>query len=285
MDHSDAEKNEQIKRIMTSPSYEKAYLDLDFLQRSEMRAVRLHLELAKAELAQKEQGIESTIVVFGSARTKSPDLAEDALRAAEELVERDPGNPDALAELELAKRDTRMSVYYDAARTFGKIVSSACQVGEKCEFLIVTGGGPGIMEAGNRGAFDVGAKSMGLNISLPFEQHPNPYISPELCFNFHYFAIRKMHFLIRAKALVAFPGGFGTLDELFNTLTLMQTGKMQRVPIVLYGRPFWDKLINFESMVEAGTISPRDLHLFKYADDPQEAWDIIKDFHKLDDSP
>ncbi|MFT5241192.1 MAG: hypothetical protein ACI9OU_000877 [Candidatus Promineifilaceae bacterium] len=285
MDHSDAEQNEQIKRIMTSPSYEKAYLDLDFLQRSEMRAVRLHLELAKAELAQKEQGIESTIVVFGSARTKSPDLAEDALRAAEELVERDPGNLDALAELELAKRDTRMSVYYDAARTFGKIVSSACQVGEKCEFLIVTGGGPGIMEAGNRGAFDVGAKSMGLNISLPFEQHPNPYISPELCFNFHYFAIRKMHFLIRAKALVAFPGGFGTLDELFNTLTLMQTGKMQRVPIVLYGRPFWDKLINFESMVEAGTISPRDLHLFKYADDPQEAWDIIKDFHKLDDSP
>lgn len=284
MDHSDAKQNEQIKRIMTSPSYEKAYQDLDFLQRSEMRAVRLHLELAKAELAQKEQGIESTIVVFGSARTKPPDVAQDALRAAEEMVERDPGNPDAQAELELAKRDARMSVYYDAARTFGKIVSSACQVDGKCEFLVVTGGGPGIMEAGNRGAFDVNAKSIGLNISLPFEQHPNPYISPELCFNFHYFAIRKMHFLIRAKALVAFPGGFGTLDELFNTLTLMQTGKMQRVPIVLYGRPFWDKLINFESMVEAGTISPRDLHLFNYADDPQEAWDIIKDFHKIDGS-
>ncbi len=277
---TESDRAENISRIMDSPSYVKAYEDLDFLSRDALRPIRLQLELLKPEMIQKEQGIESTVVVFGSARTMPQDEADDALRAAEEIASQDPNNDDAKAELELAKRDARMSQYYEAARAFSRIVSTACQIEGKCEFVVVTGGGPGIMEAANRGAYDVGAKSMGLNISLPFEQSPNPYITPELCFNFHYFALRKMHFLIRARALVAFPGGFGTLDELFNTLTLMQTGKMQRVPIILYGTEFWGRLLNLNSLVEAGTISPRDLHLFSYADDPEHAWDLIVKFYK-----
>lgn len=279
MSEAENKRTENLKQIMSSPSYIKAFEDVDFFQRDELRAVRLQLELLKPEIIQQEQNIESTIVVFGSARTKPLDVAEDAVRAAEEMVAHDPGNDDAKAELDLAKRDARMAQYYEDARAFSAIVSSTCQIEGKCEFVVCTGGGPGIMEAANRGAFEVDAKSMGLNISLPFEQTPNPYVTPALCFNFHYFAMRKMHFLIRARALVAFPGGFGTLDELFNTLTLMQTGKMQRVPIVLYGSSFWQRLINFDSLVEAGTISPKDLHLFNYADDPQDAWDIIAKFY------
>ena len=169
--------------------------------------------------------------------------------------------------------------YYEIAREFGRIVSSTCQVEGHCDYVVVTGGGPGVMEAANRGAHDVGAKSVGLNIKLPFEQRPNPYISPELCFQFRYFAIRKMHFLMRARAMVAFPGGFGTLDELFETLTLIQCGKVPEVPVVLIGREYWDRIISIETMAEEGVISEDDIDLVRYAETAEEAWRIISEFH------
>ena len=175
----------------------------------------------------------------------------------------------------IARRQLALAKYYDIAREFGRLVSATCQVDGRCDYVIVTGGGPGLMEAANRGAADVGAKSIGLNITLPHEQHPNPYITPELCFQFRYFAIRKMHFLIRAKALVAFPGGFGTLDELFETLTLLQSGKARNVAVVLVGKEFWERVINWQWLVENGLISPDDLHLFHYAETAKEIWDLI----------
>ena len=180
-----------------------------------------------------------------------------------------------------ARRVLAKSRYYDEAREFGRIVSSTCQKEGLCDFVVVTGGGPGVMEAANRGAFDVGAKSAGFNIVLPHEQFPNPYITPGLCIYFHYFATRKMHFLMRAKALVAFPGGYGTLDELFETLTLIQTRKMPPVPIVLFGREFWERAINLPYLVEEGTIAPEDLDLVSYAETPAEAWETIARFHGL----
>ncbi|MGH7180519.1 MAG: TIGR00730 family Rossman fold protein, partial [Nitrospiraceae bacterium] len=175
----------------------------------------------------------------------------------------------------VARRQLELSRYYDVAREFSRLVSSTCQIDGRCDYVMVTGGGPGIMEAANRGAADVAAKSIGLNITLPHEQHPNPYITPRLSFQFRYFAIRKMHFLIRAKALVAFPGGFGTLDELFETLTLLQTGKTQNVMVVLVGRDFWERLINWQLLVENGLIAQQDLQLFQYVETAQEAWDLI----------
>ena len=175
----------------------------------------------------------------------------------------------------IAKRQVELAKYYDVAREFSRLVSSTCQVDGRCDYVVVTGGGPGIMEAANRGAADVNAKSIGLNITLPHEQAPNPYITPKLSFQFRYFAIRKMHFLIRAKALVAFPGGFGTLDELFETLTLAQTGKTDKVIVVLVGKAFWDELIKWQVLVDCGLISPQDLDLFHYAETAQEAWDLI----------
>ena len=215
-----------IDRILKSPSYLKANEDLEFLRRDELRPVRLQLELLKPELIQQEQDIVSTIVVFGSARTANPKDAARELERAQRVSGAAAGDPDAQQALRRAERAVEHARYYAQAREFARIVSSTCQIDGKCEYVIVTGGGPGIMEAANRGAHEVGAKSLGLNIVLPFEQHPNPYITPELCFQFRYFAIRKMHFLMRAKALVVFPGGFGTFDELFETLTLVQTGKM-----------------------------------------------------------
>lgn len=227
-----------------------------------------------------EQGVHSTIVVFGSARTPPPEIAESELNSAESALEASPGDPVLQAELARAQKRVEHARYYQVARDFSRIVSSSCQQDGDCEYVVVTGGGPGIMEAGNRGAHDVGAKSIGLNIVLPFEQAPNPYVTPELCFNFRYFAIRKMHFLMRAKALVAFPGGYGTLDELFETLTLIQTHKSPPVPVVLVGRAFWDRVVNFNALAEEGVISPDDLKLFSYAEEAQEAWTIIRDFYR-----
>lgn len=181
----------------------------------------------------------------------------------------------------IARRQLELAHFYDEAREFGRLVSSTCQINGNCEFVIVTGGGPGIMEAANRGAADVGAKSVGLNITLPREQKPNPYITPSLCFQFKYFAIRKMHFLLRAKALVAFPGGFGTLDELFETLTLRQTGKITDLTIILMGRKFWERLINWRALVEAGLIDKKDLNLFHYAETAHEAWYLIAKNHGI----
>jgi len=256
-------------------SYTPADRDTEFLQREELRSIRIGLELLKPELIQREQGIRSTIVVFGSARLQEQAAAEHALRLAEEEAARFPTDRMRVQQVEIARRQLALSKYYDVAREFGRLVSSTCQIDGLCDYVIVTGGGPGIMEAANRGAADVNAKSIGLNITLPHEQHPNPYITPELSFQFRYFAIRKMHFLIRAKALVAFPGGFGTLDELFETLTLLQSGKTENVMVVLVGRDFWERLINWQWLVENGLIAQQDLRLFRYAETAQEAWDLI----------
>ena len=258
-----------------SSSYIPADRDTEFLQRDELRPLRIGIELLKPELIQREQGIQSTIVVFGSARLQEPDAAKRALDLAEEETARSPDDPAHRDKASVARRQLALSKYYDMAREFGRLVSSTCQIDGHCDYVIVTGGGPGIMEAANRGAADVNAKSIGLNITLPHEQHPNPYITPELCFQFRYFAIRKMHFLIRAKALVAFPGGLGTLDELFETLTLLQTGKTENVMVVLVGRDFWERLINWQWLVENGLIAQQDLQLFQYAETAQEAWDLI----------
>lgn len=258
-----------------SPSYIPAHRDTAFLQREELRSIRVGLELLKPELIQREQGINSTIVVFGSARLLEETAAKQALHMAEIETAQSPQDPTRRQRVAIAQRQLALSKYYDVAREFGRLVSSICQVDGRCDYVIVTGGGPGIMEAANRGAADVNTKSIGLNVTLPHEQSPNPYITPELCFQFRYFAIRKMHFLIRAKALVAFPGGFGTLDELFETLTLLQTGKIENLMVVLVGRDFWERLINWQWLVENGLIAQHDLQLFQYAETAQEAWDLI----------
>jgi uncharacterized protein (TIGR00730 family) len=264
-----------VDREYPSSSYIPADKDTEFLQRDELRPIRIGLELLKPELIQKEEQIESTIVVFGSARLQEPVVAVQALSQAEEQAARAPQDPVAQQQVAIAKRQLVLAKFYDVAREFSRLVSSTCQVNGHCDYVVVTGGGPGIMEAANRGAADVKAKSIGLNITLPHEQYPNPYITPRLSFQFRYFAIRKMHFLIRAKALVAFPGGFGTLDELFETLTLLQTGKTDQVIVVLVGRDFWERLINWQLLVDYGLIAQTDLKLFHYAETAQEAWDLI----------
>jgi uncharacterized protein (TIGR00730 family) len=236
-----------------SAAYALAFADPEFMCRDELRPVRLQLELLKPELMLDEQGILSTIVMFGGARIPEP-------------AKKDAARTKTLADL---------SKYYDEARKFAKLVT---QMGGAGENVIVTGGGPGVMEAGNRGAMDAGGRSIGLNIVLPHEQAPNEYVTPELSFNFHYFAIRKMHFLMRAKAITVFPGGFGTLDETFEALTLIQTGRMERVPFLLFGRAFWDSIINWDALSDAGTISADDLALFKFVDTAEEAIDALENW-------
>ena len=275
------EQKRRIEVLKEAASYRKAYEDIDFLRRGDLRPVRLQLELLKPELIQIEQGIHSTIVVFGGTRIPSPEEGAEAVAEAEERLRRQPDSRKAKAFLEVARRLQAKSVFYKEARRFAAIVSRACQTSGKCDYVIVTGGGPGVMEAANRGALDVGAKSMGMNITLPMEQEPNPYISPELSFQFHYFAIRKMHFMMRAKALVFFPGGFGTLDELFEILTLVQTGKVTPLPIILFGRDYWEKAVNFPFLVEEGVISPADAGLFQLVETAEEAWNIISRFYNL----
>ncbi len=265
-------------------SHRIAFEDPEFLHRPEMRSFRLALEYAKAQLAQQETQVESTVVVFGSARVASPERAEAECRRAERELAAAPGDGAARARLERAHRRLKQARYYEEARRFAALVSEYAQHHRPYEFVITTGGGPGIMEAANRGAYEAGRKTMGFNIEIPHEQEPNPYISPELCFNFHYFAIRKMHLLLRARALVIFPGGFGTLDELFEALTLVQTGKMQRIPIVVLGREYWQQVLNLDAMVEAGTISAGDLELIDWADTAEEAWQIVREFWRADGS-
>ncbi len=253
--HQDREEARQVPDTpqTRSPAYALAFADPDFMCREELRPVRLQLELLKPEMLLDEQGIESTVVMFGGARIPAPANKESA-------------RTKTLAEL---------SKYYDEARTFARIMT---ETGESHENVIVTGGGPGVMEAGNRGAIDAGGKSIGLNIVLPHEQAPNEFVTPELCFNFHYFAIRKMHFLMRAKAITVFPGGFGTLDELFEALTLIQTGRMEKVPFLLFGRAFWEGIINWEALSEAGTISADDLELFRFVETAEEAVAALRDW-------
>ncbi len=240
-----------------SPTYRLAFNDPDFLCRDELRPVRLQLELLKPEMAFEEAGIESTIVMFGGSRIP-------------EAAKRDSARTRALAAL---------SKYYDEAREFARLCTVKSMASGGRHDVIITGGGPGVMEAGNRGAADAGGRSISLNIVLPHEQAPNRYATPELCFNFHYFAIRKMHFLMRAKAITVFPGGFGTLDELFESLTLIQTGRMDRIPVLLFGRAFWERIVNFSALADAGTIAHEDLNLFTFVETAAEAINALETFN------
>lgn len=264
-----------------SPSYELAFTDFDFLLKEELRPVRLQLELLKPELLLNEQGIDSTVVVFGSARIPDRDTALAEVTDLESSLEAEPQDPKLQRELQIAQRNLRNSQHYEEARKLTRLITQDCENDAECKLVVVTGGGPGIMEAANRGAHEAGGKSIGLNVVLPFEQAPNSFITPELSFQFHYFAIRKMHFLMRAKALVACPGGFGTLDELFETLTLIQTKKIKPMPVLLMGKDFWKKTINFQTLVDEGMISESDLEIFQFVDSAEDAWDKIKDFYAV----
>lgn len=262
-----------------SSAYQLAFIDQEFLLRRELRPVRLQLELLKAELIQHDAKIKATIVVFGSARIPESSVAKRKLASLEEQLSHDPEDRDLQEEIAIAKKIVEKSYYYDEARRLAQLISAEGKDEQGNPMVVVTGGGPGIMEAANRGAHDVDAKNIGLNIVLPMEQGPNPYITPELCFQFHYFAIRKMHFLIRAKALVIFPGGYGTLDELFEALTLIQTKKIEPMPVVLVGQAYWSNIINFPMLVAEGTIDKEDINLFKYAETAEQVWEIIKKFY------
>lgn len=277
-DAAAAEREMVVTPQTVSPSYRLSYTDTDFLMKEELRPVRLQLELLKPELLLQEHGIEGTVVVFGGSRIPEPKAAAEKLALLKEASALDPGDSELQRQVAVAERVVAKSHYYDEARRLGALVSEICDHRSGCNLIVITGGGPGIMEAANRGAYDMGAKTMGLNIVLPHEQAPNTYISPELCFQFHYFSIRKMHFLLRAQALVAFPGGFGTLDELFETLTLIQTKKIEPLPVLLFGREFWQKVINFDFLVEEGVISPEDLSIFQFVETAEEAATIIETF-------
>jgi uncharacterized protein (TIGR00730 family) len=251
-----------------------AFADPEFLLRRETRGIRFQLELLKPDIEQQARGIENTIVVFGSARFRGE--AESAELLAQAQASADP------ALIQRAQTLTRNAHYYEKARTFASLVAQHSQNKAAADQLFIcTGGGPGIMQAANQGAYEAGAPSVGLTIALPMEEAANPYVTPELSFKFHYFALRKMHFMIRAKALVAFPGGFGTLDELFEVMTLVQTRKARPVPIVLFGTDYWKRLLNFEMLAQEGAIAAQDLDLFQYADDAHAAWDLIKTFYRL----
>jgi len=276
-----SDRQDSLEKITHSPSYRLAYEDIEFLNSPRLRAARMELELLKPEFAFEDHRIENTIVVFGSTRIVEPGEARRRLEDACRQLAEQPG--DALLERAVAQaeRIADKSRYYDIAREFAQLVSRNSDAEGKPHFTVMTGGGPGIMEAANRGANDVGAKSVGLNIALPMEQEPNPFISPELCFQFRYFAIRKFHFVLRAMALVVFPGGFGTLDELFEVITLRQTGRMQHIPVILVGREYWKRVVDFAFLADEGVIADEDLNLFEFADTAEAAWKIIREFHRL----
>lgn len=247
-----------------SPAFRLAFADDDFMTSEDTRGVRFQLEYLKPEFRLRERGINSTVVLFGGARIPAP------------------GKPAWAAKNEVQKRNLEAaSKYYEEARRFAQLASFTSKALEFKEFVVTTGGGPGVMEAGNRGAADVGAPSIGLNIVLPHEQAPNSYVTPELSFNFHYFATRKIHFLLRAKAVAVFPGGFGTMDEFFEALTLIQTKRMAAVPLILFGAEFWNKVINFEALAEAGTIAPDDTKLFHFVDTAEQGWEVVRKFYDL----
>lgn len=282
--HDEVVERDQSPQTL-SPSYALAFTDMDFLTRRELRPVRLQLELLKTELLLQEEAIISTIVVFGSARVPEPAEARRLLGLAEQAATAAPGDHAAQTALTRARRVVETSRYYDIARDFARTASVHGQTPGARRYVVVTGGGPGIMEAANRGAADVQAESIGLSIVLPHEQAPNVYITPKLSFNFHYFAVRKMHFLIRAEAMACFPGGFGTMDELFEALTLIQTGKIQPMPVLLFGEAWWRRIINFDALVEEGTISAEDLDIIKFVETAEDGWNAILDFYRTHPSP
>lgn len=269
-----------------SPAYRLGYADLDFMMRDELRSARLQLEYLKPEIMQRDRGVTSTVVVFGSARIPDPERAAAQLEQAEQAAKADPSDTLAAQRLKTTRALAEKVRYYEEARRLAQLISApfgdpklSCQNdASRCRrrVVVVTGGGPGVMEAANRGADDVGAESVGLNIVLPFEQAPNAYITPYLCFNFHYFALRKMHFMMRAKALVVFPGGFGTLDELFEVLCLIQTRKIRAIPVLLFGRDYWTRIIDFQALVDEGVIGPDDLKIFTFVESAEEAWRLLE---------
>ena len=265
-----------LELIISSNNYQLAHEDRELLNSDEMRGVRMLLEINKPEKILEEQNILSTIIVFGGASLTDKSSINNRLELAKNSLTKDPSSSDLQREITRLKNLQSISHYYDSAREFAKIVSRQNQKEHCNSHVIVTGGGPGIMEAANRGAFDADCKSIGLNISLPNEQHPNAYITPGLCFKFNYFALRKFHFVMRSVAAVFFPGGFGTFDELFELLTLRQTGMKTQIPIILFGRDYWSKVINFKFLSDHGLISDQHMNLFQYADSASEAWDIIK---------
>ncbi|MDA9149494.1 LOG family protein [Synechococcus sp. AH-229-G18] len=271
-----------LEQIIHSDNYRLAHQDLELLNRSSMRGVRMLLEISKPELYLEEAGITSTIIVFGGARIQEKTAAEASLKEAIKELDTDPDSEQWKRKVSRAREMVELSSYYDAAREFAFLASHFGQSGPisapSCStHVIVTGGGPGIMEAANRGAFDAGCRSIGLNIELPHEQNPNPYITPNLCFKFNYFALRKFHFVMRAVGAVLFPGGYGTLDELFELLTLRQVGTQHAMPIVLFGKDYWSRLIDFEFMADSGLIDDEDLKLIQFADTATEAWDLIRE--------
>ncbi|NBW96098.1 MAG: LOG family protein [Planctomycetia bacterium] len=268
-----------MEAILESPSNLLAMDDRALLDKVEMRGVRMLLELNKPELALQAHAITSTVIVFGGTQIVERPAAERRLEEARRALAKAPDDRKLAREVGRSERLLERSRYYDAAREFARLVSIDNQCEDHRDFVIVTGGGPGIMEAANRGAFDVGCQSIGLNIKLPAEQQPNPFITPELCFQFKYFALRKFHFILRAAAVVLFPGGFGTLDEMFETLTLRQTHRMQPVPIILFGREYWSKVIDFQQMADDGVIADDNLSLFSWAETAEDAWRQIVEFH------
>lgn len=272
---------QQSQDLLEHPSYRLAFADNDFLMQDELRHVRLQLEYLKPQLILEQNQIKATVVVFGSARFVSRQQAEQMVAEANTQLTQYPEALELQQKLKVAQRQLKNSAYYEAAAEFSRIVTEHSQSCPDTSLMIISGGGPGVMEAANKGAYQAGGQSIGLNIVLPHEQKPNPYITPQFCFRFHYFAIRKMHFLQRARALVAFPGGFGTLDELFETLTLLQTGKANTVPVILYDKNFWTRLINFDLLVEEGLIKAEDMQLIQFVDTPEQAWQAICHCYQL----
>lgn len=267
-----------------SSSFKPAYKDSDFMLRDELRPIRVHLELLKPELLQQEAGITSTLAVFGSSRIPDRATAEKGLEAVRQELAANPSDARLAKNVAIAEKILEKSEYYEMARGLGRLVTAAAGNGGGPQPVIITGSGGGIMEAANRGAHDAGGRSIGLNIVLPREQSPNAYVTPELSFQFQYFALRKMHFLMRAIALVVFPGGYGTLDELFETLTLIQTKKVERMPVLLFGEKYWKGIVNFEQLVVEGMIDQEDFESFQYVETPSQAWEHIQSYYKAKQS-
>jgi uncharacterized protein (TIGR00730 family) len=281
----DPDARARVEAIMTSPGYRQADQDVDFLNQDETRGVRLQIDYLKPEILLQQHNVEHTIVVFGSTRLHEPRAAQRKVDALQQAVDVNPDDNELRRRLAVARSILDKSRYYEVARAFGRLVAESGHGPGDCRVTLMTGGGPGIMEATNRGAYDVGAKSIGLNITLPYEQYPNPYVTPELCFRFHYFSMRKLHFLKRAKALVAFPGGYGTLDELFETLTLIQTRVITPLPVVLVGESFWRQAVNVDFLVDEGVIDAEDRELFWYAETADEVWQDIQHWHRVSGRP
>jgi len=274
-----------LDRILSSASYRRAKEDVDFMDADEARGVRLQIDYLKPQVLLNRHGIESTIVVFGSTRIMEAAGARRRVEDLRDAVGKHPRDAEIRERLARAERVLAKSSYYEQAREFGRLVAESGEGPDDCRLVVVTGGGPGVMEAANRGANDAGSKTIGLNIDLPHEQYPNPYVTPDLCFRFQYFALRKLHFLMRARALVAFPGGFGTLDELFETLTLVQTRKIRPLPVVLVGEEYWRRVFDVDFLVDEGVVDPEDRDLFWFAESALEAWQGILAWYAANGQP